>query len=188
MELMVLNSETKLPEPHPALLLISCFNKLMKRIRPIDGDRNGSKKIMNMKELGYIYFWGRYDSRFRLMKDTDKEKKIRQLLNIPDEWIADELVRECLELYKDSQWTASSALVLSLEGTEQAMATYMNLLKDRLTAGTLEPKEVKEIQAIIDGIPTMIDNVRRARDTVHKEINALATGRNGRQPNKFELT
>lgn len=191
MELFILNPETKLPEIHPSTLTIECFRQLWKRLRPIDGDRDGRKKLYNTKELGYIYFTGKYDSRFKTLSPVDRDKKIKDLIGLSEDWIPDDLVKQCLDVWIDAQITPSLEFVSSLEGTISALAKYMNTVKTAISAGnlaTVYPSTIKEIIAIIKDSPNLVNDIAKAKTVLQNEQEALATGRKGRKFNKYEMT
>ena len=75
MKLMYINPETKLPQPTAESLLIPEFLEIWQRVHKIDGDRTGTKKTRNLQELGYVYFHGVYDSRFKFITDPIERKR-----------------------------------------------------------------------------------------------------------------
>lgn len=190
MELFTLNIDTKLPEIHPSTLSIDCFKQLWKRNRPIDGDRDGKKKLHNTKELGYVYFTGKYDSRFKTLSPNDKTQRIRELLTLSDEWQPDEIVKDCLSVYVEAQITPSLELVLSLEGSVAAIAKYIKAANTTIALGNMAsvyPSTIKEIIAIIKDSPNLVNDIAKAKTVLQNEQEALATGRKGRAFNKFEM-
>lgn len=190
MELFTMNPETKLPTIHPAALTIKCFKELWTRKRPIDGDHDGRKKLFNEKELGYVYFTGKYDSRFKLHTPEARDAKIKVLVDLPNAWKADVLVKECIGVWEDAQVTASMEYVLSLEGTVSALAKYMTTAKATIATGNLQsvdPGTIKEIIQIIKDSGNLIADVAKAKQILQKEQDALATGKKGRSFNKFEM-
>ena len=190
MELFTLDPTTKLPIIHPSTLTIECFKQLWKRSKPIDGDFDGRKKVFNTKELGYIYFTGKYDSRFKLKSPLEREIKIKELVGLPESWIPDELVKQCVLVWEDAQVTASLEFVLSLEGMISAMSKYMNTVKVSIASGnlaTVYPSTIKEIIAIIKDSPNLVNDISKARTVLQNEQEALATGRKGRKFNKYEV-
>lgn len=189
MDLFILDDKG-IPVPKPELLLIESFSELWKRIRKIDGDADGRKKTQNRKELGYIYFQGKFDSRFKLKKGAEKENAIRKLIGLAPEWIPDELVKQCLIEYVELQVTASSEYVSSLEGTVNSLAKYLNASKEKLDTGNINsvaPREVKELLSIINDSANLLDNITKAKAVLLKEQDALSTGKKGRGLNKFEM-
>jgi hypothetical protein len=187
MKIFYIDEKTQLPLPTAEALLIDSFDKIWKRTRKIDGDADGRKKTFNKKELGYIYYQGVYDSRFKRLTQEEKEKKVRELLGLPEIWKPDEVVEQAIIEYVNIQITTSSEIVASLEGTGSALAKYLVSIKDKLATGAINVKEVKDIMDIINGMPTTLDSILKAKAVLEKEQNALLTGRKGRSFNKFEM-
>lgn len=187
MKLFYIDEKTQLPLPTAEALLLDSFDKVWKRVRKIDGDADGRKKIINKKELGYVYYQGVYDSRFKRLNEEEKEKKVKEILGLPETWKPDELIKQCIEVYIDMQITASSEIVSSLEGTGSALAKYLVSLKDKLSSGAIPVKDVKDVMDIIKNMPETLDNILKSKAVLEKEQNALLTGRKGRSFNKFEM-
>jgi hypothetical protein len=188
MRLIVLNPETKLPEPSPECLLIPEFREIWKRVNKIDGDRLGVGKVRNLQEIGYIYYNGVYDSRFKLVQDEkEKREKIKGILKLPVEWIPDATVLAAAKIFIDTQVTSSSELVESVDNTNMDVAAWIRVKRAAIRAGSASPKDVSEILDIIDRMPSVIESTKRAKATLQMEQENRVSGRNGRTPNKFEL-
>lgn len=190
MEILILDQETRLPTITAQALVMECFYDLWRRVRKIDGDHDGRRKIHNLKELGYIYFQGKYDSRFKMMEDKEREEKIRSITGLPLDWKPDTLVEKCLEEYKNTQVTQSSELVSSLEGIAGALTSYLKNIKASISGGnitTVKPDTIKDVLDLIKQIPEVINDLARAKAALDREQNALATGKKGRTLNKFEI-
>lgn len=189
-DLMVLDDKTKLPTINPALFTIKCFYELWRRRKKVDGDATGEQKKFNLKELAYVFFTGKYDSRFKWDEPEIKHSKIVNLVDLPEDWRPDDIVKDCINEWMLAQVTASSELVFSLEGGAHAVSKYLRTVTVAISTGTIltiEPKQVKEVMDIMDRAPSTIDNVKKARAVLEKEQNSLSTGRKDRLVNKFEL-
>ena len=185
---MHLDSVTKLPEPTAECLLIPEFLEIWSRTYKIDGDRLGAKKTRNLQEFGYIYFHGVYDSRFKHITDPlEREKKIRNVVKLPEDWKADATIQAAIEIFRDSQVTSSSMLVDSIEGANVDLSNWIKNKRLSMQDGRTSPKDVSEILSIIGEIPKMLDDTKRARAVLEKEQEKQVTGRGGRKPNFFEV-
>lgn len=189
-KLFTIDEKTQLPIPTAEALILDSFSKAWKRVKKIDGDADGRKKTFNTKELGYVYFQVMFDPRLKLKEGTEREIFVKRMLALPDDWSADEVIKQCIEDYREWMKTPSSEYVSSLEGTVGALAKYLNNAKAAISIGTMEsvtPKDVKDLMSVINDSPTMLDTVVKAKAVLQKERDALATGRKGRSLNKFEM-
>lgn len=197
MKLMALNPETHLPEPLPEILLIPVFNKMWTNRYPVDGDRDCKKRIVNRQMFGYLYFTNHYDSRFKNLNSEGKFEKMKKILDIPDEWKdgkLPEILKECIQLYREELRTYTGLeLVESLRGLNKDMSEWLKHKREELKSGKMSTKDAKDLKAISDDIPSMIENLKKAEAALEREENALSTGRKGRPlgykelPNKEKL-
>lgn len=188
MNLFTINDVTRLPEPNPELLLIPEFKELIKRVKRIDGDADGRKKTANLMELGYIYYMARYDSRFKLLRGKAREEAVKKLLGLKDDWSPDEVVKVALEKFVDLQTTESTELVRVLGETIQNLTKFTDEAQKQLSMlGIAAAKEANAFLDVVDRIPKTVENLRKAKDMLDREHDALEKGRKGRVPNKFEL-
>lgn len=188
MDLLELDEETKVPKPTAECLCVPQFRELFDRPKLIDGDRDGKKKLVNMAEFAYIGFMGRYDSRWKLLHGKDREDTVKKLVGLKDQWIADNLVKECLDIYVDSQTTESTPLVEALSSTIQNLTKFLNTSQTQLGAlGVADAKTAKDFLDVIDRIPKTVEGLRKAKEQLNREQDALAKGRKGRSLNKYEI-
>lgn len=188
MDLFDIDEVTKLPIPKAELLLVPEFKEINRRSRPIDGDSDGRKKVHNYKELGYIYFVGKWDSRFKLKSVKDKDAEVKKLLKLPDEWIPDEVVKAALNIYIDLQVTESTELEASLSGSIQSLTDYIKSGNEALKTSSLNnAKNVSEFLDIVDRISKTVDQLKQTREKLRREQEAVAKGRKGRTFNYFEI-
>ncbi len=188
MKLFDVDENTKLPIPSAEARLIKEFNEIIKRLQRVDGDADGRKKTRNLQELGYVHFSCVYDSRFKLSSKEEREIKIRELLGLPQDWMPDELVHQAMKVYRDLQWTESIDLVLEIQRSIAALTSFSKSANGQLPSLTIvNAREVKEYMDILDRIPTTVDKLRKAKELLHTEQDALSKGVKGRNVNKFEL-
>lgn len=188
MNLLELDEETKVPKPTAECLCIPQFRELYDRSRPIDGDRDGKKRLVNMAEFAYVGFMGRYDSRWKLLHGKDREDVIKKLIGLKEQWIADSLVKECLSIYVDSQTTESTELVEVLSNTIQNLTKFLKTSQEQLaTLGISDAKGANDFLNVVDRIPKTVEGLRKAKEQLNREQDALAKGRKGRSLNKYEI-
>lgn len=182
---MVINQETKLPEPTGECLLIPAFLELWTRSYPIDGDRKGLAKKRNLQEFGYIYFHSVYDSRFKNYESVDKERKIKELLGLPKEWKASKEHLDAISIYTDLQITGSVELVDSMNGLNADLAKWVKIKRTEIALGKADPDDVAKIIKINHELPSVITDYNNAKATLLIE-QEKKTGRGNRRMNKFE--
>lgn len=188
MDLFDIDEVTKLPVPKAELLLVPEFKEINRRSRPIDGDSDGRKKVHNYKELAYIYFIGKWDSRFKLKSIKDKDAEVKKLLKLPEEWIPDEVVKIALKIYIDLQVTESTELEEGLSGSIQSLTDYIRAGNESLkTASLNNAKNVSEFLDILDRVSKTVDQLKQTREKLRREQEAVAKGRKGRTFNYFEI-
>jgi hypothetical protein len=188
MKLFEIDEKTKLPIPTAEARFVIPFKDILRRISKMEGDADGRRKSLNMMELAYIHFHGVYDSRFRLMNNEEKETTVRTLIGLPEWWEADDLVKEGIKVYTDLQRTESTDLVLEIQRSVNALTSFAKRANETLpNMGIQDAREVNEFMDILDRIPTTIDKLKKAKEMLIKEQDALAKGKKGRVLNKFEL-
>jgi hypothetical protein len=188
MKLFEIDQETKLPKASAEARMIKSFNDLLKRLNKVEGDSDGRRKLRNEQELAYVYYQGVYDSRFKLIRtEEDRNKAIKTLIGLPDDWQPDQLVKKCIEDFKETQFTESLPLVENIQKSILSLNNFIVTAQGHLsTAGLESGRAVTEFLDILDRIPKTIDNLNKAKETLRKEQDALAKGRKGRALNKFE--
>jgi hypothetical protein len=188
MKLFEVDEKTKLPIPTAEARMIVPFKDILRRISKMEGDADGRRKLLNMMELAYIHFNGVYDSRFKLMSDDEKDNAVRTLIGLPTWWQPDDLVKEGIKVYTELQRTESTDLVLEIQRAVKALTSFAKRGNETLpNLGIQDAREVNEFMDILDRIPNTIDKLKKAKEMLIKEQDALAKGKKGRVLNKFEM-
>ena len=187
MKLFDIDEQSKLPIPTAEARTIKEFNELIKRLQRVDGDADGRKKTRNIQELAYVHFMCVYDSRFKLLSKEDREKAIKNLIGLPESWIPDELVNQAMVVYRDLQWTESIDLVTEIQRSIAALTSFAKSANNALPALTISnAREVNEYLDVLDRIPATVDKLKKAKELLHTEQEAISKGIKGRKINKFE--
>jgi hypothetical protein len=184
MNIFKLNDEG-IPELIPEFYEIECFKTVQHRMRKMDGDADGRKKLLNAKELRYIYFNGFYGSRYLNFEKKQREEDLINDLRLPSDWKPDEEVKACIKYYVNYQKTPSWKLYIALSNMAEGLTDYADSKAQGLTA--LKPKEVLELMSVIKEAPLMIENLAKAKKQLEMESDAKLSGKAGRAINKFEL-
>lgn len=105
----------------PEALLLKGFSVIWKR------DRSQSKDKA-MSELSYIYFLIDPRSDYRFISDIgERATKIKKHLGFPDRWKPDKEIDKAIEIYKETMYTTSYAL---LEDAELALEKLRTTLRE----------------------------------------------------------
>lgn len=184
MNLLELDVETKLPKLSGEALTISEFRVIWDRLHRVDGDRTGEKKMYNLQQIGYIYFKYNFASRFRY--DNDKEDKIRELLKLAPDWEPEPIVEAAGKIYADMQYVDAQDTVDEMVETIKSIKQWLKIKRGEIALGRLTPKDISEIQGIIDDMPTTVENLNRAKKLLYDLQASNSAGRKGRALGKFE--
>jgi len=188
MKLFEIDPVTHLPVPTAEARTIASLRELIKRIKPMPGDADGRQKRMNLMELAYVHFGGVFDSRFKLMDTEEREENIKRLIGLPKDWKPDNIVLQAIEDFTTTQWTESIPLVTEIQRSIMSLTAFAKRANKQVEEGGLdEVRAIGDYMDILDRIPKTVDSLKRAKETLNREQEALAKGRKGRALNKFEL-
>lgn len=163
------------------------FKELSKRLLKCEGDHDGRKKLMNLKELTFIYHVGYFDSRYTL-EDDEGIHSLKIRLDLDSNWEPDVLVEEGIKLYEDLQKTKSWKTYKVLEDLEKSARLYLEKQNTLLGEGTMEPKDAKIVLGLTAEITNIVSHKEALKKTLMKEQDGVTrTGTKNRTLNKFEL-
>lgn len=146
------------------------FKDLYTRKRTMTGDSDGRAKKLNYKEIGYVYLMAEWSDKNPL-NETDeqiRDSKAREWLDMPEDWVVDALVLQCIKEYKLIQYelclkikTIVSARNMLLEVTatlanKAKQTKHLNKQVDALNT-KLEKANINEVPAIVG----MITNINQ---------------------------
>lgn len=128
-------------------------------------DRTQSKDKA-MMELGYVYFMAdpRSDYQF-LMDKEERSKAVIEGEGLPDSWKPDKLIEEALAFYES--FKPASALLL--EDTRYMVNKFREKIKS-MDFDSMEPKELKDIGALIKQIPSWVRDIDEAEKSLAAEM------------------
>lgn len=128
-------------------------------------DRTQSKDRA-MMELGYVYFMAdpRSDYQF-LMDKEERSKAVIEGEGLPDSWKPDKLIEEALAFYES--FKPASALLL--EDTRYMVNKFREKIKS-MDFDSMEPKELKDIGALIKQIPSWVRDIDEAEKSLAAEM------------------
>lgn len=161
--------ENDIPQISAEAMMIKEFKDLIRRDRGSEGDADGRKKFTARKELAFVYFF-LSDSRFEMYNEEERIKTLREVLELPSEWSPDEKVWAAIDRYKMMLETRSSDLVKQArEALDKLRKFLQNVdLTETTKSGSLLLKP-KDVQSVIDGIPTTIEALQKAEKLVKAE-------------------
>lgn len=128
-------------------------------------DRTASKDKALM-ELGYVYFM--IDPRSDYQYLVDKEERSKAIIEgegLPPNWKPDKLVEEAMAFYDKMKPSAA----LLLEDTRLMVDKYRKKLRG-MDFDELEVKDLKDMGALIKGIPDLVKALDEAEKAVSAEM------------------
>lgn len=128
-------------------------------------DRTASKDKALM-ELGYVYFM--VDPRSDYQYLVDKEERSKAVIEgegLPANWKPDKLIEEAMTFYDSMKPSAA----LLLEDTRLMVDKYRRKLRGMDFDG-LEVKDLKDMGALIKGIPDLVKALDEAEKAVASEM------------------
>lgn len=176
-------------ELRPEFKEMKQFKVLERRTRKIPGDTDGRKKLLNKKELSFIYFFAYFGSMYRKYDSEERIHEIKIVLDMPDNWKPDKEVKDAVKLYVTLQKTKSWRAYKAVEEMEENTRLYIEIKNEELKDGNMDPKTVKEFLSLSDELNKLItakDILKAKLEKEHDNIHGL-TGRKGRTLNSFEL-
>lgn len=128
-------------------------------------DRTASKDKALM-ELGYVYFMVDPRSDYQYLVDKDERSKaIIEGEGLPSNWKPDKVVEEAMTFYDSMKPSAA----LLLEDTRLMVDKYRKKLRG-MDFDELEVKDLKDMGALIKGIPDLVKALDEAEKAVASEM------------------
>ena len=156
--------------------------KPFKQIWNRDKSQNKDRAI---SELSYIYFMQDPRSDYQyLVDEEERAKAIIEGEGLPSDWKPDKLVKEALDFY--NQFKPTSALLL--EDTRFMIDQYRKKLRNMASNGfdELTVKELKDINALIKAIPSLVKDLDEAEKALSAEMRNQGKMRGQGEKTKFE--
>lgn len=141
----------------------------MKPFKQIWNRDKSQSKDKAISELSYVYFMQDPRSDYQYLVDEDERSKaIIEGEGLPSEWKPDKLVNEAMEFY--NQFKPTSALLL--EDTRFMIDQYRKKLRSMASNGfdELTVKELKDINALIKAIPSLVKDLDEAEKALSSEM------------------
>jgi len=135
---------------------------LLKDFKDLQKARKDSTLLY--QELGYIYYFCDLSSDFQFeLNPVKREKDIIKYVGLPEGWIADDLVKTCVQVYLYLSQTVSSRL---LESAYLAVDKFIKQIeKIDLNERDKANKPIwnfKQMMDSVKGIPDTMENIRKA--------------------------
>jgi len=144
-------------EIDPEVLLIKAFSDLYM-------DRKGDENIIR-KEFAYVYFYLDMESDFMHEIDDDvRHEDVKKHVNLPANWVPDEYVVECCEVFK-SFYTITAKLLRSTQRVADKITKELDEID--LSATDKNGKPIYDIKKIIDSakaVPGLMETIVKAEN------------------------
>lgn len=143
----------------PEALALAPFKKIWNRDRTLNKDRA-------ISEISYVYFM--IDPRSDYQYLVDKEERSKAVIEgegLPANWKPDKLIEEAMTFYDSMKPSAA----LLLEDTRLMVDKYRRKLRG-MDFDELEVKDLKDMGALIKGIPDLVKALDEAEKAVSAEM------------------
>jgi len=199
--------EDDMPVFSPIARTIKEFNRIIARDRGSEGDSQGRKKLMAMRELAFIAFYADLTSPYRRNDSGDDDEviaEIKRAVELPDAWVKDLIVDEGIKVYREGTRTASSGLLVATRAALHANKKTIEFIQKRLTERMfrLENEELpdSERDALIDKVLADSTTIVNISDKISDSLEKLdkleqkyikelemASGKKQQQVNSWQL-
>lgn len=158
--------ENEMPVFEPEIRTITEFNRILMR------DKDRTKKFA-LKELAFVYFYCVFDSRFDYYSvEKERNDAIKRAVGLEDDWEKDSIINDAINCYTDLMQTESMRLVNKARAAIKKFEEYLEEvdLTERIKDDGGLLHNAKQYRENVNGIAEMIQNLNKAKDIVHKEI------------------
>ena len=118
---------------------------IMRRVKPTKDDEDGRKKLLNRKELIYVFHVADWSSNNFLHALTDDERltKAKEVAKLPVDWKCDKVVNAAINAYIEIQqkYIPSAKMLITLKRGLMSLSVYydnLQLQNNRLTTRLTE--------------------------------------------------
>lgn len=122
------------------------FTKLFKRKHEVPGDTQGRNKLRNFQEAKYIYLVADPSSYANRQGYGEKEKHeyASATAGLPPDWMPDEVVKNCINIYIKHTWTVVHEQVYELLSTFHGYNKIVSFIRNNIENLYNNPKLKKE--------------------------------------------
>ncbi len=171
--------EDEYPIFNPVARNIKEFLRIITRDKGSVGDAQGRKKLMALKELAFIALFSDLTSSYRIRNEDEDERtdELKKTLELPDDWVIDDVMRDAIKVYEDANQTPSSGLLeavrKAVNSSRKMIAIVERRLQERVARLEGEVLDDKERNALIDTIFADIDKVVNISDKIGDQLEKL---------------
>lgn len=187
-KLIVLENDK--PTFSPEVKMFKPFRLIVERDKGSKGDNDGRKKLIATKELAFIYWFSDPRSTYKdsYPNESERIKKLKVILDLPEDWTPDELIRNAVYFYTEE--IAEDFDVQFLESTVNAARKTKEYFDGvdytkTDTKGNLLYK-VKEVTSALKDSNSVIENLKLLREKVYKSEKLTKNIRGGGEVKRFE--
>jgi len=169
----------------PQALELAPFKVLWQR----DKSKNKEKAI---KELTYIWYMDDHRSDFfDIIDEEERSKEILSLIDLPNNWKADDKVNEARNFYRDRSDTISVKMLKNTMSLLEKVNTMLGNIDPNETYRDAQGniKHVYDLKKIVDvakQIPSLIESFEKTVEQVKKEDRKESTMRGSMTKSTFE--
>lgn len=138
----------------------------------LDRDKSKEKEVANAEVL-FIWYWTDIKSDYLLMNEKDRLVELKKDISaLPKNWEKDELIDECIELYKKLSRTVLQELYYKALQAAKDVGDYLENTKALLYERDKQDKPVTKIADITRGlkdVKIIMKDLKAAEKEVIKE-------------------
>lgn len=158
-----------MPVINPEVKNIPEFKELFRRDKGSPGDSEGRNKIIANKTCAYIAMMYRPLGAFSEREIGERHALIKKTLKLPEEWEVDNLIEECITIYKENVYSlAVDLLDAGIVAAHKVKKYFLDVQLDEETdRGALKYKasdllkNVKEVGGVIAGVNELKEAVKK---------------------------
>ena len=165
----------------PIAFTITAFAKLRDKLNDPD---------QTLKELSFMWFFCDVRSDFQAVVD-EKERayQIKLQIDLPDDWVISDELKECIKVYREHSKTASSGLymasVAAADYIEKQLSNPSELLAKKDAKGN-PVYRITDITRLLKDTPDIMKKLHEARQQVIKEEEAQSELKGNKAKAMFE--
>ena len=177
--------ESNRVRPRPEVIEIKEFRDLWAKVRKVDGDSDGRKKLQNIREFTWIFHTVSHKSPYIQYEESIRSDQVKKEVFGNLEWEPDELVLAAREKYIELIKSPVIKLLDASLNTLNKTATYLNNVDYDVKSEIGQVYTVRDVLSAIGNIGKLYDSLEILREKVAKEEETGGAIRAGVLLNEF---
>lgn len=184
--LLVYDETTHLARPSEYAYQLDAFKNVIVRDKGSKGDSQGRKKQRASQEITYVYHMCDPRSPYFELAEQYRHDRVKKAIFKDEKWEADEIVREAISFYKDSNRTALLELLrASLEAVFKLQQYFEKLDLESIDDRGKPIYSAKDVVSNLANLGKVVAGLKELKEQVEKEQFTGDTIRKGVQVSKW---